>query len=264
MKLTIQILLMTGLVGIASAADFAICSTGFPLIGSSGCGVAINAPPANNLTADGNWYVASSSSGTFMGKAFVTVNNSYPVGPTNPSLNPWLANNANDINGRGVGSSWLVPGIDQSSQYANNLTTYFAQQFALGSVQAAKASINGYWLADDYGGGIFLNGISVSQSSLPVFGGLGGPMVPFSITNGNASLGQATFQANNTIVFGVVNDTTNHGATDCRIAYCGTSPTGVRVLFTSGGDGVPEPSTYLLLGAGLAGLGILARRRRSA
>lgn len=257
MKRTIQFLLLSTLGSAAFAGNFTICSTGFATATTSGCGPAINSPGANNLTADGNWYVASNSSGTFLSQAFVTINNSYPV----QNAGPWLANNANDINGVGAGSSWVVPGNNQGSTYINS-AYYYSTQFSLAGTQASTASINGYWLADDYGGGVFLNGVTVNQASLPIFGGLGGPMVPFSISNGNANLGQATFNGGqNTLTFGVVNDSTNHGTSNG-----GNTPTGVRVVFSNasvnGADSVPEPSSILLIGAGLLGCGIFAHRRR--
>ena len=93
-----------------------------------------------------------------------------------------------------------------------------------------------------------------------MWNGFGGPMTPFNITNGNAALGQATFMGGNNIVtFGVVNDSTNHGA-----MAGGNTPTGVRVYFTSATASVPEPGMLVLMGAGLIGLTVVARRRRVA
>jgi PEP-CTERM motif len=249
MKRTIFFLLLSALASVAFAGNFTICSTGFATATPSGCVAAINSPAANNLTADGNWYGAANSSGTFLSQAFVTINNSYPV----QSGGPWLANNMNDSNGVGVGSSWITPSNNQAATFING-AYYFSILFNLSGFQASTAQITGYWLADDYGGGIFLNGVSVGQSSLPVFGGVGGPMVPFSISNGNPSLGQATFSGGqNTLTFGSVNDSTNHG-----LQTGGNTPTGARVLFTSSTAtataSVPEPGTIILMGAGLIGL----------
>src|SRR5450432_2576865 len=153
MTRTIQFLLLSTLGSAAFAGSFTICSTGFATATTSGCGAAVVSPAANNLTADGNWYVASNSSGTFLSQAFVTINNSYPI----QNAGPWLANNANDSNGVGAGSSWITPTNSQGATYVNN-AYYFATSFSLAGYQASSAQINGYWLADDYGGGIFLNG----------------------------------------------------------------------------------------------------------
>jgi hypothetical protein len=183
----------------------------------------------------------------------VTVNNAFPV----QNSGPWLANNTNDINGVGAGSSWIVPSQSQSNQGTSyiNGAYYFATQFNLNASQVATASINGYWLADDYGGGIYLNGANVGQSSMPAYGGLGGPMVPFNISQG---VGGASYQmGTNVLTFGVTNDNTNlpGGGGD-------PSPTGVRVLFTNASS-VPEPGTLFLMGTGLIGAGLLTRRRRA-
>jgi len=248
MKRTIYFLLFSALASTAFAGDFTICSTGLATATTSGCGPAINSPLANNLLPDGNWYVSSNSSGTFQSQAFVTINNSFPV----QNAGPWLGNDAS--------SAWITPSNDQNGQYINGTSNYFSTQFNL-TGPPSLAQISGFWLADDYGSGIFLNGVSVGQASLPAFGGLGGPMVPFNITQGNPGMGQAFFTpGQNTLTFGVVNDATNHG----QLNNPATSPTGVRVLFTSATDSVPEPGTMLLMGGGLIGIGLLARRYRTA
>ena len=247
MKRKIQFLLVPAAVSVAFAGNLTVCSTGFATAGSSGCAVAaaIVSPSANNLTADGNWYTASNSSGTFLAQSFVTVNNAYPV----QNVGPWLANDAS--------SAWVTPGNSQGAIYAN-ATYYFGQNFQVVSGQQSAAHIAGMWLADDYGAGIYLNGNAVAQAALPVFGGLGGPMVAFSVNNGGS--GQAQFVAgNNNITFGVVNDSTNRNSLSG-----GSTPTGLRVFITAADTNAPEPGTIFLLGGGLAALVFLGRRRAQA
>jgi len=101
-----------------SATPITICSTGLATANGSGCGTQINSPAANNLMADGNWYVSSSSSGSFYSQAFVTVNNAFPV----QNAGPWLANNTNDANGFGLNSSWITPASNQSALFINGTT----------------------------------------------------------------------------------------------------------------------------------------------
>src|SRR5262249_13677116 len=145
----------------------------------------------------------------------------------------------------GAGSSWITPSNNQATTYING-PEFFSTQFNLTGFDLSNVTISGYWLADDYGLGIFLNGGSVGQASLPVFGALGGPMTPFTIKHG--ALGSAAFnQGSNTLTFGMINDSTNHGT-----ITGGNSPTGIRVVFTvAGTDPVPEPASIFLVGLGL-------------
>ena len=252
MRLALAVVL-AALCGAAHAAPVIVCSTGDSTASAGGCGPGINSPGSNNLSADGNWYVASNPAGAFFSQAYVTINNLDPL----QSAGPWLANNANDINGVGAGSSWIVLTNNQSNLFFNG-HVYFSTQFVLSATTDLEHfAISGDWLADDYGLGIFLNGTAISQASLPAFGGEGGPMTPFAVTPGQFVVGA------NTLTFEVQNDSTDHGAlTDTHTG----SPLGVRVLFTAAGvpaptGGVPEPSTWalLLVGFGLAGSGLRAR-----
>ena len=250
MRFGIVLLFASALVCSASTS-FVLCSSGFSTATTSGCGPAINSPAANSLSPDGNWYVASNSSGTFFSQAFVTVNNAFPL----QNAGPWLANDS--------GSSWITPSNNQGATYSNNTATFYSTQFSLtGISDLSSVTISGDWLADDYGSGIFLNGVSVGQVSLPAFGGLGGPLVAFTINGSN--LGGAAFLPGlNTLTFGVVNDATNHGSVNDP----SPGPTGIRVLFTeadgTGVTGTPEPGTFAMFAAGLAICLQTRLRRRS-
>ena len=242
---------------LASAASITICNTGLGSANASSCGAAVNSPAANNLLPDGNWYAAANSSGTFLSQAFVTVNNSAPV----QNAGPWLANNTNDSNGVGAGSYWITPSSNQAANFANG-NFFYSTTFNLTGFNLANVILSGFWLADDYGGGIFLNGVAVGQASQPAFGSEGGPMVGFTITQGNPNLGQAVFNNGiNTLTFGVVNDSTNHG-----LIAGGSTPTGLRVVFTTANDlgsGVPEPASLILAAPCLAILAWTRRRQAS-
>jgi len=103
-------------------------------------------------------------------------------------------------------------------------------------------AISGMIAADNHVDGVYLNGTLIS--------GLGATQyqafTSFSITSGFVS-------GLNTLDFYAVDD----GA-----------PAGFNVQLTGQGatgpsSTVPEPSTWALLGGGLAGVGLLARRRRA-
>jgi hypothetical protein len=235
----------------ASAAP-TVCNTGLATASTSGCGPAINSPASNNLAADGNWFVSSNASGTFLGQAFVTVNNAFP----NQNVGPRLANNAVDANGHGAGSSWITSSTDQASTSPNGATTFFTTSFALDStVDLSTFVLSGFWMADDYASGIFLNGVLVPQAALPEFGNDGGPMVAFTIADG----GQAAFHSGiNTITFGIVDDSTNHGTIGAD-----PSPVGFRAVLNIGTQvtTVPEPDTVALAAVGLLLMASVFSRR---
>lgn len=246
--MTAKILLLLSCALGCSASTVILCSTGETTASGAGCGLSVNSPAANNLTPDGNWFVASGTGGVFQSQAFVTVNNSLPL----QAAGPWLANDG--------GSAWLTPGSNQATTYIDGSFTYFAQTFGLTAGQLANVVIKGSWLADDYAAGIFLNGAVVPESSFPLFGGEGGPMVPFTITQGTVPGEPMFVTGSNTIVFAVENDASNRGA----VTSPGNTPTGVRILITEADSiapGVPEPATFGLLMGGFGAL-LLVRRRR--
>ena len=142
-------------------------------------------------------------------------------------IGPWLSDSSV--------SAWIGPNtndaIGPNGSYAYRTT------FNLTGFNSATALLTGQWATDNSGTDILLNGHSTGNTS----GGFTA-WTPFTISN------SAFFVAGvNTLDF-VVNNV--------------DLSTGLRVEVTGTADPsrVPEPASFLLLGAGLAAFGIFRRR----
>ena len=125
-------------------------------------------------------------------------------------------------------STWIGPTGDSSFDGTFGCCFDYQLTFTV-TGNPAQASLFGRWATDDISD-MYLNGNYTGNSNSLEFA----VWTPFSITGG--------FIAGvNTLDF-IVNNT-------------GGGPTGLRVEFT------PEPGTYVLIGAGIAGLALLRRRK---
>jgi hypothetical protein len=142
----------------------------------------------------------------------------------------------------GPNSQFIAPAANANQNFPDGNYTY-RTTFVMTGLDPSTAVITGQLASDNATIAILLNGQSIGpipSSSFTAF-------TPFSINSG--------FVAGlNTLDF-VVNNAFNNGL---------TNPTAFRVELSGTAAAIPEPTTMLLLGSGLAGVAVKLRRRHKA
>jgi hypothetical protein len=129
-------------------------------------------------------------------------------------------------------STWIGPNNNANADAPAGLYD-FQTTFDLSGLIPGTAVLTGQWASDNEGLDILINGVSTGNTSAGL-----DTWSSFTISGGFVD-------GVNTLDFIVNNDD--------------FGPTGVRVELSGTAD-APEPGSLLLLGAGLAGLGLLRRR----
>jgi hypothetical protein len=182
-------------------------------------------------TTDTNYTLSAASSDTTIVSTtpVITYDNQWPIGP-------WLSSDTSV-------SKWITPTSSQGQTFdASSSGTYtYSLSFDLTGYNAATASFAGRLAAD--------NSVTVKLNNSIISTATGfTDWTAFSASNGFVA-------GTNTLQFVVSNWAQNGG-----------NPTGLRVEFgtSSVAAAVPEPETYAMLLGGLALMGLIARRRKSA
>ncbi len=163
------------------------------------------------------------------GNVYVTDDAGFPFGP-------WGANSAT--------SKWISPQASyQQGETDPAGDSVFATTFDLTGLNLADVWVTLWWGVDNLITDVMLNGVSIGHTF---------PGGDFTFPQpGPVTLSSGFAAGVNTLEFHTQNFPAEVG-----------NPLGLRVEFTSEDGTIPEPATLSLLGIGLVGLSIAARRRR--
>lgn len=189
---------------------------------------------------DPHYQLVSSPDTTFAGPAAYISYDGWPL----TGGNRWLSN--------GPDSKWISPrsttGLDiyypTGSGVADGYYTY-RTSFDLSGLNPDTAVIDGWWVSDNFGVNLILNGVITGFTSNGDFMGGTKPNNTFHLDSGFIS-------GVNTLDFTVYN---------APLGFNGINPSGLRVELSGTAAPVPEPSTMFLMGSGLAGLVGYGRKR---
>jgi hypothetical protein len=178
---------------------------------------------------DPNWTVTTNPTPGST-NAFVTDTSGYPFGP-------WIADTAI------YGWDSPQPSYTDGETDSPNTNYYYTTTFDLTGLDPTSASLQFQFAVDDALVAVILNGNTLG-------GFPAGVLDTLSVTQ---TINSDFVSGVNTITF----ETFNGPAAS-------TNPTGLLVDFTSAtANSAPEPSAFLLIGAGLGGLGLIRRRMHS-
>jgi len=223
---------------LASAGSIPIpglCSTGM----NSSC-----TGTATIGSIDPNWTLATPYPSSPSGQPLPSPPWNLTYGPAyvNTPNGFWLANSST--------SQWTTP--QNESNLGGNYVYATSFNIPVG-YDPATASITGFWTSDNEGIEVWLNQQQITGFPLPGAGD-SDKAFPFTINSSDA-----TFQSGlNTLYFEIRNRGLGGNDND-------PTDTGIRVEFQSSLVGAaPEPSSLLLMGSGVLGLGGVLRRKLKA